>query len=41
MYICTKSKTITNTINKELELNESDDEFNKFDEYQPIYDGLH
>ena len=30
-----------NTINEELELTESDDEFNKFDKYQHIYDGLH
>ena len=34
-------KKITNTINEELELDKSDCEFNKFDEYQHIYDGLH
>ena len=36
-----KKKKIMNTINEELELSESDDEFDKFDEYQLIYDGLH
>ena len=29
-----------NIINVQLELSESDDEFDKFDEYQHIYDGL-
>ena len=30
-----------NAINEELELSESDDEFDKFNEYQHICDGLH
>ena len=30
-----------NTINEGLELDKSDDEFDKFDEYQHIHDGLH
>ena len=30
-----------NTINEELELGESDDEVNKFDKYQHIYESLH
>ena len=30
-----------NKINEKLELSESDDEFDKFSEYQHIYDGLH
>ena len=30
-----------NAINEELELSESNDESDKFDEYQHIYDGLH
>ena len=31
-------KKIKTTINEELELSESDDKFNKFDEYQHKYD---
>ena len=30
-----------NKVNEELELSESDDEFDKFDEYKHIYNGLH
>ena len=30
-----------NKINEELKLSESDDKFDKFDEYQHIYDSLH
>ena len=29
-----------NRINEELELSESDDEFDKFDQYEQKYDGL-
>ena len=36
-----KKKKIMDAINEELELSESDDEFDKFDEYQHICDGLH
>ena len=35
-----KNKKAMTTINEELELSESDKEFDKFDEYQHIYDGL-
>ena len=41
MKICNGKEKDTNTINEELELSESDDEFDDFDEYQHIYDGLH
>ena len=30
-----------NRINEELELSESDDDFDKYDKYYYIYDGLH
>ena len=30
-----------NTITEDLKLSESDDEYDKFHEYQHIYDGLH
>ena len=36
-----KMKKIINTTNEEIELSESDDEFDKFDEFQHIYDGLY
>ena len=37
----TKKKKTMNTINEKLELSESDDEIDIFDEFQPIHDGLH
>ena len=36
-----KKKKKTNKINEDLELDKCDYEFDKFDEYQPIYDSLH
>ena len=36
-----KKKKAINRINEELELSESDDDFDKYDEYNYIYDGLH
>ena len=36
-----KIPKVMNTINEDLELSESDDEFDKFDECQHISDGLH
>ena len=36
-----KKKKIINTNKEDLELSESVDEFDKFDEYQHIYDNLH
>ena len=42
IQICKKKKRNTiNAINEELELSESDEDFDKFNEYQHIYDGLH
>ena len=39
-YTIKKKKTM-NTTNEKLELGESDDEFDKFDENQHMYNGLH
>ena len=36
-----KKKKAMNRINEELELSESDDDFDKYDEYNYICDGLH
>ena len=36
-----KIKKVTNAINEELKLDESEGESDKYDEYQHIYDRLH
>ena len=41
MQICNEKKKAMNTVNEESDLVESADEFDKLDEYQHIYNGLH
>ena len=41
MQICNEKKKTMNTVNEESDLVESADEFDKLDEYQHTYNGLH